>query len=46
MISTNDKIQNFNFPYKIYLIDSGVEKNTKKAIEKVKTICQDYGDIG
>ena len=37
-LSDNEKIQNFNFPYKIFLIDSGVEKNTKKAVEKVKSI--------
>jgi len=28
------------------LIDSGIEKNTLKAVEKVKSIYQDYGDIG
>ena len=37
-LSDNEKIQNFNFPYKIFLIDSGVEKNTKRDVEKVKSI--------
>ncbi|KRX05108.1 Ribosomal protein S5 domain 2-type fold [Pseudocohnilembus persalinus] len=41
-------IQSFNLPYKIYLIDSLVEKNTKKAVEKVSEIYhqENLKDIG
>ncbi len=33
------RLDKYELPYDIYLIDSGVEKNTKKAVQKVAEIC-------
>lgn len=40
-LSENPKrLEKIELPYNIYLIDSNVEKNTKKAVGKVREVCQ------